>query len=101
MDLKSRTLSCKLTTPELQKRRTTVIRDVKDLAIDKENIHEGMRFTFHGKDEVLDTIVAFIKTERLCCDFFDFRLSVQNEIAVLEISGPEGAGEFLKNELGF
>jgi hypothetical protein len=101
MDFKSRTLSCKLTTPELQKRRATVIRDVKILAIDKEDIHEGVRFTFPGKDEVLDTLLAFIKTERLCCDFFDFRLSVQDEIAVLEISGPEGAGKFLKDELGF
>jgi hypothetical protein len=101
MDFKSKTLTCQLTTPELQQRRATVIQDIKKLALQKEEIHEGLKFTFPGKDEVLDTLLAFIKTERLCCDFFDFRLSVQNELAVLEISGPAGAGEFLKHELGF
>ena len=100
MDFKQRTLTCKLTTPELQKRRDTVIRNIKESALEKTEIHEGVRLTFSGKDEVLDTLLNFIKTERMCCEFFEFHLSVQNDVAVLKIAGPEGTREFLRHELG-
>ena len=93
-------LTCKLTTPELQKRRATVIQNIKDLAVDRKKIHEGVRFKFDSTDAMLDTLLDFVKTERLCCDFFDFRLSVSKDVATLEITGPEGAGEFLNDELG-
>ena len=100
MNAGRRPLTCKLTTPELQKRRATVIQNLKDSAVDRKEIHEGVRFTFAGTDAMLDSLTEFIKTERLCCDFFDFRLSVSMNVAVLEITGPEGAGEFLKHEVG-
>lgn len=36
-------LTCKLTTPELQKRRTTVIRELKDLVGRREEITTGFK----------------------------------------------------------
>lgn len=94
-------LICKLTTPELQKRRATVIAGLKQLLRSKEEITNGLAFRFSSEDNVLDKLLDFIKSERLCCDFFSFRLDVVNEIATLEITGPEGTKEFLEHEVGF
>lgn len=51
---------------------------------------------------MLDKLVSFIKSERQCCNFFHFGLDILNEkdFIMLEISGPEGAKEFIKAELG-
>lgn len=96
-----RTLTCKLTTPDLQKRRATVINELKGLVTRKQPLTSGLKFTFESKDEVLDKLVDFIKSERLCCDFLSFHLSVVEDTATLEITGPEGTREFLEHEVGF
>jgi hypothetical protein len=101
MKSEEKTLSCKLTTPELQKRRATVIRELKDLVTKRSEITDGLKFSFPGNDDVLDKLLQFIKSERLCCDFLSFRLSVQDATAALEITGPEGTREFLEHEVGF
>lgn len=101
MNALDRPLTCKLTTPELQKRRTTVIAELKKVVLAKAEVREGLKLTFPGTDECLDQLIGFIKSERLCCDFFVFNLTVSNENAVLEITGPEGSKEFLEHEVGF
>jgi hypothetical protein len=97
----NKALTCKLTNPELQKRRTTVIRDLKALVLTRQKLDLGLQFTFPGNDEVLDQLISFIKSERGCCDFLSFRLSLTGERAVLELTGPEGTPEFLEQEIGF
>src|SRR5690606_15634639 len=50
----------------------------------------------------LDAVTEFLARERHCCPFIDFTLlvpSAQRSIR-LELSGPEGAAEFLRAELG-
>lgn len=94
-------LVCKLTSPELQKRRSTVIRELKDLLVQREILPDGLRFTFPGKDEMLDKLIDFVKFERQCCDFLSFQLSVTDDTAVLELTGPPGTPEFLEHEIGF
>ena len=101
MDRLKSTLTCKLTTPELQKRRATVIADLKKIIIGKAEIQDGWQYTFDSSDETLERLLAFIKSERLCCDFFEFRLGVSGESAMLGITGPEGTKEFLVHEVGF
>jgi hypothetical protein len=50
---------------------------------------------------MIDELVEFIKTERACCDFFIFNLSISSKSeAWLEITGPRGAKDFIKTELG-
>jgi hypothetical protein len=51
---------------------------------------------------MVDELTSFIKTERECCSFFTFNLSVAGDksAAWLELSGPEGAKDFIKTELG-
>jgi hypothetical protein len=44
----------------------------------------------------------FIKTERECCDFFTFNLSISGDKSEtwLELTGAEGAKDFISTELG-
>jgi hypothetical protein len=95
-------LSCKLTTPELQLRKRTVIARLKTLVLEKAETPTGFRYKFHGSDTTLDLLNDFIKTERLCCDFFVFTLTASNDqqAAWLELSGPDGTKEFIEHEIG-
>ena len=92
-------ISCKLTTPELQKRKATVIAELKALVLSRKELTNGYAYEFNGTDEILDKLNAFIKTERMCCDFFTFQLTIEENKALLNIIGPEGTKEFLKQEV--
>ena len=93
---------CKLTTPELRKRKETVIASLKQQILDKKELKDGYAFKFPGTDEVLDELTAFIKTERACCDFFSFGLSISGDKseAWLELAGVVGSKDFIKSEPG-
>jgi hypothetical protein len=94
-------LTCKLTSPEMRKRRETVIASLKNKVIEKKELDNGYSYKFNGTDTIIDELAQFVKTERLCCDFFDFSLSVKGDgtMALLTITGPEGAKEFINAEL--
>ncbi|MCE3228689.1 MAG: hypothetical protein K0S32_3240 [Bacteroidetes bacterium] len=94
-------LSCKLTSPELQKRKETVIEDLRKQVLGKKELTNGYAFKFKGNDETIDQLITFIKAERQCCDFFTFNLSVNGnpDELWLEITGAEGAKDFIKTEL--
>lgn len=92
-------LVCKLTTPELQERKKTILGDLKKIMIQKKETESGFEYRFAATDDTLDLLTAFIKTERLCCDFFSYRLSLNNSVLLLELTGPEGVKEFIKTEL--
>src|SRR4030095_9376521 len=94
-------LCCKLTSFELRQRKVTVIASLKQKLVDKRELNNGFAFKFTGTDNVIDEVIDFIKLERECCDFFTFSLSIsgdKNE-AWLELTGPEGAKEFIETEL--
>src|SRR5688572_26560060 len=75
----SKPMVCKLTTPEQQKRRATVIAQLKQQVLEKKELPNGYAFKFNGTDGMLDQLTDFIKSERMCCDFFDFMIQVSNE----------------------
>ncbi len=99
METATKTVTCKLTTPELQKRKATVIAELKALVLYRQELENGFSYKFEGKDDILDKINDFIKTERMCCDFFTFQLTVEENTALLSITGLAGAKEFLKEEV--
>ncbi len=96
-------LVCKLTTPELQERKRTVIAELKATMLERKETESGVCYKFDGSDKMVDLLTSFIKTERLCCDFFTFNLSISDEKSFvwLELSGPEGTKDFIKSEVGF
>ena len=93
--------TCKLTTPELQQRKATVLESLRTKMLEKKELVKGYAFRFNGSDEMIDELAAFIKTERICCDFFTFQISVagNGSSCWLEITGDIGVKEFILNEL--
>lgn len=94
-------LTCKLTTKELQERKKTIVDNLKNLLLDKVETDNGFKYKFDGSDKMLDLLNDFIKTERMCCDFFTFQVTIEENIAWLELSGPVGTKDFIKQELEF
>lgn len=93
---------CKRSLPELQTRRETVIESLKKKVSAKKELRDGIAFKFPGDDAMIDELTEFIKTERSCCDFFTFSLSVSGDKseAWLELTGPEGVKDFLNRGTG-
>lgn len=96
-------IACKLTSSELQQRKATVIASLKRQLVTKEALPKGYRYQFKGTDALLDELLDFVKTERLCCDFFQFTLEITGDAsdAWLSITGPEGTKTFIETELAF
>jgi hypothetical protein len=93
-------LSCKLSEPALQQRKTGIIGELKKLITGKKELPDGYAFKFPGTDEVLDLLTGFVKSERQCCDFFSFRIHVANQHTIwFDITGPAGAKEFITTEM--
>jgi hypothetical protein len=101
MKTSSLTISCKLTTPELQQRKATVIAALKSLVVNKKELEDGFLYRFNATDEMIDKLAEFIKTERMCCDFFIFSIKIEGEVIELSITGPAEAKQFLIEEVGF
>lgn len=94
-------MTCKLTSPELRKRKEEVIASLKKKVLCRQEVLNGYRYQFEGNDAILDELLSFIKTERLCCDFFHFNLAVAGDGSGiwLTITGPEGTEKFIEAEL--
>ena len=93
-------ISCRLTSPQLQERKRTVIASLQKQVLEQKELPNGYAYRFKGTDATLDELTTFIKTERQCCDFFDFGLSVQaDENVWLELTGPAGAKDFIEAEI--
>lgn len=98
--MKKKPMTCKLTTPELQKRKATVIAAIKKLIKKKTELANGYAYRFEGTDHNIDLLTDFIKTERQCCDFFNFSIDIKNdETAWLKITGAQGVKGFITSEL--
>lgn len=97
----SAVLTCKLSTPEFQKRKLTVLASLKKQVLERKELTNGYAFRFVGSDKVLDELTEFIRTERECCDFFTFNLSISGDKSEiwLELTGVEGAKDFITQEL--
>ena len=72
-------ISCTLTNPELKRRKATVIASLKAQLIEKKELKDGYAFKFAGNDKMVDELAEFIKTERECCSFFTFNLSISGD----------------------
>ena len=94
-------IACKLTRPEMQKRKLEVLAILKGKVLDKSELENSYKYKFEGSDKIFDELVAFIKSERACCDFFTFDLLLSDSKSNiwLSITGPDGAKEFIQMEM--
>jgi hypothetical protein len=93
VEMTANRIACKLTSPELQKRKATVIAALKALVLEKQELENGYSFRFDGGDEILDQLTE-------CCNFFTFQLTVEDTVVELRLTGPEGAKAFIAEEIG-
>jgi len=63
---KKKEVSCKLTSPELRKRKEEVIAVIKTKILDKQELADGYKYKFEATDDMLDQLTAFLKSERAC-----------------------------------
>ena len=99
---KDEPLVCTLSSPELRKRKETVIAGLKARFIEKRELKDGYAFKFTGDDNMVDQLMEFIKSERQCCGFFTFTLTVSGDKseAWLALTGPVGTKLFIESEVG-
>jgi hypothetical protein len=92
---------CIPTSAELQARKTSVVSDLKNQILEQKELDNGYALKFCGSDSMLDDLVNFIRTERMCCSSFNFNLNVGRDKSEIwfEIRGPEKAKEFIKYEM--
>ena len=97
------TLACKLSSPEQQDRKSTLLASLHKQLRGKKELKNGYAFRFENTDAMIDELTAFIKAERTCCDFFAFNLRVPGDGSDvwLDLTGPVGVKEFITAELGF
>lgn len=94
-------MACKLTSAEFKERKATVITNLKKEIVETVELKNGIKYAFKDSDETIAMLADFIKTERQCCDFFNFELSVSAEkkYVYLALTGPKGVKDFIKSEL--
>lgn len=91
---------CTLTTPEFRERKKTLVAGLKAKVLERKEVANGFQYKFNGTDELLDKLNEFIKSERDCCGFFTFKVTVTPDgMAWLEISGKDGVKDFITDEL--
>lgn len=91
-------LACKLTSPELRKRKEEVISKIKMLEIEKKEYPDGYAYRFNGNN-MTAILEEFIEAEKQCCEFMECTIAVTTGETWLRITGPEGVKEFLDKEL--
>lgn len=98
---KSGALTCKLPSAEMHQRKLTVLASLKRQVLERKELPNGYAFRFPGTDLVLSELTEFIRTERECCAFFTFNLSISGDKSEiwLELTGVEGAKDFITMEL--
>ncbi len=96
-------LHCNLPDTEFRIRKATLVGELKSLALTRQEISNGYRYTFSGSDQLIDLLIAFIKAERQCCHFMEFSLSTNGTSGhtFLELTGPEGVKEFIDKQIEF
>ncbi len=96
-------IACTLTNAELEERRQSIIRDLRNAVSDVQELDNGYAYSFgEGAEHLLARIGSMIGLERQCCPFLRFTVVVESNSGPirLELTGPNGTKEFLKEVFG-
>ncbi len=93
---------CTLTPAALQARREGLLSDLLRRAEGHEELPQGYRLRFAATGETLSAIARTVDSERRCCRFLRFGITVEPDEGpiLLELSGPPGTREFVAALLG-
>ncbi len=89
---------CKLTGPELQKRKAALRKEVFSKVRKFEEVEDGFHFCFADREGILERLADYILAERKCCPFFQFELTIKPDKGGVELKlcGPKGAKSMIR-----
>ncbi len=92
-------IACSLTNSDFRERRNTVLREARQKMLEVKEIEDGYVYRFPSDDDSLVQIVNLVRLERKCCQFLQFRITVEagEGDAWLELTGAEGTKQFLSS----
>jgi hypothetical protein len=90
-------VSCSLTDRELEAKRDNLIPGLFKKARSIDELETGYRFQLHRDSNTLGELVALIEEENTCCSFLSFVMSINKDDIILDVNGPEGTKELLKD----
>jgi hypothetical protein len=95
-------LVCTLLPADLADRRRVVLDPLRAAALEVRSTPSGVALRFAPQPGTVERLAEFIELERQCCGFLSFELRVEpaGGPVWLTLSGPEGTGEMLSQELG-
>lgn len=99
MDRSNLPVSCNLTGPEFQLRRSAVLSNVGDGIREVKELDSGYACCFPTEIKWIAKLAELITSEHTCCPFLRFSLIVEpgDGPILLELTGPEGTKEFLNS----
>ena len=91
------TVACRLTAVELQERRRSVLDVVRNAIQETVELKDGFAYRFPSNSDLIKQLATLVELERQCCPFLRFRTTVEAADGPiwLELTGPDGAKEFL------
>jgi hypothetical protein len=92
-------IACTLTNAELQERRREVLQKARRAVTEVKELENGCAYRFPTDEKWLTELTSLVNLERQCCPFLRFVITVEAEDGPtwLEMTGPEGAKEFLSD----
>ena len=94
-------ITCTLGPAAMKARREDLLGGLVRRAQERIELANGYRVRFAAESGLLSTIANVIETERQCCRFLTFQLTVEPDKRSmwLEFTGPPGSREFLAGML--
>ena len=94
-------IACTLGPAALKARREDLLGGLVRRAEERVDLPTGYRVRFAPDGDILPTIATVVDTERQCCRFLTFQLTVEPDGGAiwLEFTGPPGTSEFLARML--
>ena len=94
-------IACTLSPSDLRDASTMLLPGLARSAAKRELLADGLRLTFDADRGVVARIAAVIDRERECCRFLRFAMVVPADCAQvqLEVTGPPGTGDFMRDLL--
>jgi hypothetical protein len=94
-------IACTLGPAAIKARREDLLGGLVRQAEERVDLPNGYRVRFKAQDGLLSMIANVVDTERQCCRFLRFQLTIEpDERSIwLEFTGPPGTREFLAGML--
>lgn len=90
-------IACALSDQEFRERRNTILQKIGHTVIETKEMKNGFGYLFPYNDDLLTELTDFVRFERKCCPFLNFKIIVEsnNGDIRLEMTGAEGTKDFL------